>query len=75
MILAVYTKNKTKDKWLLYSLAESMERAKKQARFYVNRAKKIGYDEATSVIQGFETAASIPKNLGEEIKPEKLLWS
>jgi len=75
MILAVYTKNKSKDKWSLYAVAESMETAKKHSRKAVRQAKKIGYDEADSVIQGFDTASSIPKNLGEEIKPEKMFYN
>lgn len=74
MILAVYTKNKSKDKWSLYSLAESMERAKKQARTYIRRANKIGYDEATTAIQGFDTAASITKSI-DEVKPQELLYN
>lgn len=76
MILAVYTKKKTSDKWSLYALAESMEVAKKYKRTAVKKAKRIGFDEADSVIQGFETSANIPKNLDtKELKPETLFYN
>jgi len=74
MILAVYTKNKSKDKWSLYAVAESMETAKKYSKQAIKKANKIGYDDADSVIQGFETAVSIPKNL-EKVEPEAMFYN
>jgi len=74
MILAVYTKNKPKDKWLLYSVAPSMELAKTHSKEAMRIAKIIGYENPDSVIQGYESPSSIPKIL-EKITPEKLLYN
>lgn len=74
MILAVYKKNKPKDKWLLHSLAGTMEVAKKHSEQAMKEAKNIGYDNADAIVQGFESVNDIPKIL-EKIKPEKLFYN
>lgn len=74
MIVAIYTKNKQKDKWLLYAIAPTMEKAKKSAKKAINQAKKIGFEEADAVIQTFNDPYSIPQVLGTS-KPEKLNYN
>lgn len=74
MILAIYTKHKIKDNWLLYTITEGMEAAKKHSKYAIKQAKKFGYDDATATIQGFDNVDSIPKIL-YTIKPEKLLYN
>lgn len=74
MILAIYTKNKPKDKWTLHSLADSMDDAKKYSEAAIKLAKEIGYDHADAAVQGFISVHDIPKVL-EKLKPEKLLYN
>lgn len=74
MICAVYIKNKPKDKWTLYSVAESMEVAKKKSRNAVRRARKIGFSNPESIVQGYESVHDIPKVLGHP-KPEKNFYN
>lgn len=74
MILAVYTKNKPKDKWSLYSLAISMEIAKEHSKEALKHAKDMGYDEPEAIVQGYTSAFDIPKVL-EKVKPEKLFYN
>lgn len=74
MILAIYSKFKSTDKWLLHAFAPSMEQAKKFSAKVKTRAKSMGYDEAEVVIQGFDSATNVPKTL-ETVKPEKQCYN
>lgn len=71
MIIAVFTKNRTKDKWSLFSIAESMDIAKKRSKNAIKQAKEIGYDEADSIVQGYNSIHDIPKILDKAV-PERL---
>lgn len=74
MLLAVFTKNKQKDKWLLYSVVENMEKAKKHSQEALTLAKKMGYNQPEAIVQGYSSVYDIPKML-DKPKPEKLLWN
>jgi hypothetical protein len=74
MILAIYKKNKPKDKWLLSSLAPDALTAKKYSRMIKKHAKQLGYEEAQSTIQSFDTVHDVPKIL-ENPKSEKLIYN
>jgi hypothetical protein len=74
MVLAIYKKNKLKDKWHLYSVAKSVEEARKFSKVLKETAKKSGFEEADTIIQYFES----PNDIREFIinpKPEKLLYN
>lgn len=71
MLLAVFTKNKQKDKWLLYSVVENMEKAKLHSNEAMALAKKMGYDKPEAIVQGYQSVYDIPKMLNKP-KPEKL---
>lgn len=74
MVLAIYKKNKIKDKWLLASLAPDIITAKKYSRLLKKNAKKIGFDDAQSVVQTFNSINDVPGIL-DDIQPEKALWN
>jgi len=74
MYLAIYKKNKSKDKWTFASIAFDMETATKYSNTITAQAKKFGYDEASSVIQAFDTMQDIPKIL-DKVKPANLLYN
>lgn len=74
MVLAIYKKNRTKDRWTLSSVALDMHTATQYRKKLVAQAKKFGYDEADSTIQSFDSVHDIPKVL-DKLKPEKLLYN
>lgn len=74
MILAIYKKNRTKDKWLLSSFALDMNTALEYSKLIITQAKGFGYDNAESTIQSYDSVHNAPKIL-DKIKPEKLLYN
>jgi len=74
MVLAIYKKNRTKDRWTLSSIAMDMLTATEYSKKLIAKAKEFGYNEADSIIQGFDSAWDIPKVL-DKVKPEKLLYN
>jgi hypothetical protein len=74
MVLAIYKKNRAKDKWTLSSVAMDMYTATEYSKKMIAKARKFGYDEVSSTIQSFDSVWDVPKFL-EKIKPEKLLYS
>jgi hypothetical protein len=74
MVLAIYKKNRAKDKWTLSSMAMDMYTATQYQKKLIAQAKKFGFEEATSTIQSFDSVYDVPKVL-EKLKPEKLLYN
>lgn len=72
MILAIYKRNRPKDKWQLYSFAESAESARLQAEALTELSKNN--DKAEIIIQSFDNALHIPEFL-INVKPEKLIYN
>jgi hypothetical protein len=67
-------KNRPKDKWSLYLVAESMELAKKHSLVAIKQLKEMGYDNPDATIQSYASIHDIPKTL-DKPKPEKLLYN
>lgn len=75
MILAIYKKNHAKDKhWSIASIAYDIAAAKKECKKIDDRAKRIGWDTAESIIQGFNSADDIPSTL-TDVKSEDTLYN
>lgn len=74
MVLAIYKKNRAKDKWTLSSVAMDMLTATEYSKKIIARAKKFGYEEADTTIQSFDSVYDVPKFL-DKLKPEKLLYN
>lgn len=74
MILVVYLKKTPKDQFQLYSVAETMETAKKYSKAAIRQAKKIGYDEPDTVIQSFTSAFDVPEVINNPV-PERFLFN
>lgn len=73
MILGIYVKNRKKDKWSLFTVSESLEKAKKTSQQLIKEFREIGYDDADSIVQRFENTFDIPGTL-DKAKPEVLLY-
>lgn len=71
--LAIFKKNKSKDKWQLASKAiTSLDLANEYKDRIMKLAKDKGFDNAETCIQSFSDKYNIPETI-ENIKPEKLL--
>lgn len=74
MVLAIYKKNKPKDKWQLYSIAKSVEQAKKYSTELKEKMKKSGLNDAETTIQYFDSIDNLPEFIINP-KSEKLLYN
>ncbi len=76
MIIAVYKRNRPKDRWMLHSLDKdkSAEEAKNKCKILEESAKKGGLEKAEFAFQIFPNELHIPEFL-KEIKPEKLIYN
>jgi hypothetical protein len=75
MILAIYKKNKVKDKlWSLMSYAWDLKTAEKCCLQFKTQSTKIGLNDVQSVIQSFDSIDKVPSTL-ENPAPEKMLYN
>jgi hypothetical protein len=74
MLLAIYSKYKSKGEWCLHSFAISAEDAKKQCKSITELAKKIGWEQPETVIQAVPNAYDAPKFLNK-LQSEKLIYN
>jgi hypothetical protein len=77
MVLAIFKKNRPKDKWNLHSFPKTNEDAIKASKFLKEFAFKLGYNEAEIIIQSFNGGQdSVPQTLEDiKVKPEKLNYN
>jgi hypothetical protein len=74
MFYCIYTKNKPKDKWHLFSIALSAEEISNNITKALQQAQSEGYEQAEAAFQLFETAEYIPHYLNQ-IKEQKIIYN
>ena len=74
MIYGVYVRNRMKDKWHLFSITTSAEKAEQEIKNAIAASKKSGFNNPQVTIKIFETAFYIPEYI-KELKPQTVIYN